>query len=467
MKKTIAEQIKDLENTRAAKAARMQEIANVATEAGRSMDVAEAEEFDTIDGEVKTIDADLVRMKRLEQLNANAAVPVAGANADEGTSSRTTAAVPGGPTIIIAPKDKAEKFKGQNFTRIAIAKALSHLDKRPAWAIADERWGKTNPTLVAIIKANEVAGGGTGSGEWGAELAASDSRYTGDFIEYLYAMTAFDKLPLRQIPANVFIKGQDGTATGYWVGESKPIPASKADFSDVELRELEVGALAVVSNRLLRSSSPDAEALVRDSLVNASAQRVDTTFFSTAGAVSGVSPAGILNGLSGLASSGADAAGLLKDIENLYRPFIAAYNASGLWFVMSTSLAKSISLLRNALSQKDFPEMRASGGVLEGDNAVSGDNVHSDWLILLKPSDIYRIGDSGVQVSISGDAMIEQSSAPTGATDTPVAATQAFTSMFQSNSTAIKVVRQINFAKRRASAVAYINDADYNASDSP
>src|SRR6185369_10152396 len=119
------------------------------------------------------------------------------------------------------------------------------------------------------------------------------------------------------------------------------------------------------------------------------------------------------------------------------------------------------------LGQPEFPGFNGAGSNLLGDPVAVGDNVGTGDLIMLKPSDIYRIGDLGVQVSISKDAMIEQSTAPTGATDTPVAASQAFTSMFQADSTAIKVVRPINFAKRRSSAVAYIGNADYGSSDSP
>jgi hypothetical protein len=364
----------------------------------------------------------------------------------------------------VRSRDQEEKFKGQNFTRKVIAKAASYLEDRPMWAIAEERWGKTNPTLVGIIKANEVPGGGTGSGEWGAELALSDARYTGDFIEFLYGMTVYDRLPLRVVPANVHIKGQDGAATGYWVGESKPIPATTVDYSDVELRALKVGALAVISNELIRYSSPDAEMLVRDALVQASSQRVDTTFLSATAASSGVSPAGILNGLSAGSASGTDAAAIRNDLTALYGGFITAKNSSGLYLVMTPALAKRMQLLVNALGQPEFPSMPGS---LLGDPVVTGDNVGAGDLILLKPSDIYRIGDQGIQVSISREAMIEQSSAPTGATDTPVAATQVFTSMFQAESTAIKVVRPINFAKRRSSAVAYIGNADYGSSDSP
>src|SRR5262249_19011521 len=142
-------------------------------------------------------------------------------------------------------------------------------------AIAQHRWGKTNPTLVEIMKANEVAGGGTGNSDWGHELVSADNRYTGDFIEYLNSKTVFNQLPLREVPANVTIKGQDGNATGYWTGEHKAIKVSTVDFSAVSLTALKVAALATVSNELLRDSSPSAEALVRDALVEASSQIVD------------------------------------------------------------------------------------------------------------------------------------------------------------------------------------------------
>jgi hypothetical protein len=86
-------------------------------------------------------------------------------------------------------------------------------------------------------------------------------------------------------------------------------------------------------------------------------------------------------------------------------------------------------------------------------------------VIMLKPSDIYRIGDMGITVSVSDVATIEQDNAPQGASDTPVAASATIMSMFGTESVAFKVVRRVNFAKRRTSAVAYVDNADYGATD--
>jgi HK97 family phage major capsid protein/HK97 family phage prohead protease len=454
-KGTTVKTIADLRQVRNEKAARLAEILEVAKADSRDNTEDELSEFDTLKAEVSELDRD-IRQKEVEQINAAAARPVHGKSTAEAAGSR-------GPTILVRKSDPDDKFKGQSYVRGVIAKALARMNDTTPGTVAQHLWGKSNPQLVQWIKANEVSGGGSGSGEWGAELVQTDGRYTGDFIEFLHGMTIYDRLPLREVPARVTIKGQDGAATGYWVGESKPIPASAADFSAVSLGPLKVAALAVISNELIRDSSPSAEMLVRDALAEASSQRVDQTFLGAGAAVANVSPAGLLNGLSAGSSAGNDADGLRQDIAALMAGFIAAKNVTGLHFVTTPSLALQIQLMRNALGQQEFAGVTLAGGTLEGMPLHTGDNVGSGDLILLKPSDIYRIGDSGLQVSISREASIEQNSAPTGATDTPVGASTAWTNMFQAESTAIKVVRSINYAKRRSGAVAYIGDADYGA----
>jgi len=368
----------------------------------------------------------------------------------------------GAPYLNLKNKDQDEKFKGQNYTRRIIAMALAHNYHVNPADIAMSRWGKSNPTLVECIRMAAVPGGGSDAGEWGSELVTADNRYTGDFIEYLYAKTIFDQLPLREIPANVTVKGTDGAASAAWVGQSKAIPVTQGSASSVALTPLKVAAIAVVSNELLQDSTPAAEMWVRDLLVEAMSQRVDSTFLSAAAASNGVSPAGILNGVSAKTSAGNTADNIRTDIEVLMADFIAARNVSGLAFVTSTGLGLALQLMRNALGQREFDGVKLTGGQLEGLSLYTGDNVGSGDFILLSPRDIWKIGDSGLQVSISREATIEQQDNPTGATDTPTGVTTTnLTSMFQEESTAIKLVRRINFQKRRANAVSYVGDAGY------
>src|SRR5690606_38756400 len=81
-------QITDLENTRAAKAARMQEIATKAANEGRTMDAAEAEEDDTLRDEVKKVDEDIVRYRDLAEIQKAAAKPAKGESPADAAKSR-------------------------------------------------------------------------------------------------------------------------------------------------------------------------------------------------------------------------------------------------------------------------------------------------------------------------------------------------------------------------------------------
>ena len=456
-RKRTMKTIQEMRAERETKAARVTELVEGFKAADRQSTDEEATEVDALMLDLKALD-DEIRVAKFHGINAAAAKSVDGSSHDSARASRSS-------QIIVKSGNVDEAFKGQNYTRVLIAKAIAKITGDSAGAIAQYRWGRTQPALVQLIK-TAVAGGGTGSGEWGAELTQSDTRFTGDFIEFLYSKTVFDTIPLRRVPARIHIKGQDGAATGYWRGESKAIPVSKSDYSDVELTPLSVGAISVISNELMMDADPSAEMLVRDSLAEASAQRIDTTFLSTTAASSGVSPAGLLNGLTGLLSSGTDGAAVRADVKTLYRPFLTAKNASGLVYVMHPSTAKAISLLVNSLGLTEFPGLNATGGMLLGDTVYTGDNCAVNDIILMKPSDIYRIGDTGVQITMSNVATLEQDSSPAGASDTPSAASATLMSMFQTESTAFKVVRRVNFAKRRTSAVAFITDADYDSVES-
>ncbi len=367
--------------------------------------------------------------------------------------------------------DVEDSFKGETGLKRALANIVAQAEVKKGnlitpLQVVQERWGKTNPTLVQIMKAG-IAGGGTDSGEWGAELAQADTRYTGDFIQYLYAKTVFDRLPLREVPHNVVIKGQDGAFTGYFVGQSKAIKVSKGDFSSTSTVPYKAAGLTVVSNELLRDSSPSALQLCGDGLREAVAQAVDSLFFSTTAVSSGVAPAGILNGVSIGSTNGGDAQSVATDIKALWAPFITANNTEGSFaFVMTPTLAVALSLMRNALGQLEYPGMNASGGTFMGYPVFVGGNVGAGDVILMNCSEIWKIGDLGVSLSTSDSAMIEQDGAPTGATDTPTAASATMVSMYQEDSTAIRVIRPISWGKRRSGAVSYIGNAAWGAESS-
>lgn len=490
---TLAEQIAQWRALIAARAARRNELMQAAIDANRVNTTAELEEDAAAEAEIEAAEQ---HVTRLEAHQARLAVTAQAPQTTAASTAQTTitsvaaesaqttttinAATPARASrppmqfsgkqthAIIVHGNKEDQFLGQSFTRLAIAQMVSKMSGIPAEVVAQERWGKTNPVLAKLLDptyrmraANEVAGGGTKSGDWGAELVTIDNRYQGDFIEFLYSKTVFDKLGLRPAPANINIKGQDGAHVGYWVGEGKAIPVSPGDFMNVDLKPLKVAALTAISKELLRDSTPSAEALIRDSLAEASSQIIDTTFLGTAAATANVKPAGIFNGVSAVSSSGVDAAAVRADVAALVTKFITTKNATQLKWVMNPATALTLSLMYTSLGVREFPDITIEGGTFFGFPVIVGDNVSSSYLILVRPSDIYHIGDSGVQVDTSSEATIEMSSAPTGDLLAPTAASQAQVSMFQNDSVAIKVIRSTNYQKRRSGAAQFVDDVAY------
>jgi HK97 family phage major capsid protein/HK97 family phage prohead protease len=445
--------LKELRELRTTKAARLQELVELFKADDHEATEDETGEFDSLSLEVKELDQD-IRIAGFHAMQAATAKSV------DGSSSAAASASRGGMSFV-RKQDPEDKYKGESFTRIQIAKAVALLTGESPSYIAEKRWGKSHPKLVQVVKA-AVAGGGTGSGEWFAELAESDSRYTGDFIEFLYGMTVYDKLNLRSVPGRIKVKGQDGAFTGYWVGESKAIPMSKGDASSVELLPLKVAGLTVISMELLEDSQPAAEMLVRDGLAEAISQRVDQTFLSATAASAGVSPAGLLNGVTAIQASGTDLAAVRADLQALLYPFVSNKMASGITLAMNPATAMAIGLMYGALDQLAYPTINQTGGTLNGMPVVVGDNVTPGQIIAIRTQDVWRIGDSGIRISMSREATIEQQDDPSGATDTPTGVTTTnLTNMFQEESVAFKVVRRINFQKRRTAAVTFIENAEY------
>lgn len=457
-------------------AARLVAIAALLSSESRTITAEEQAESDTLDAEDKGLESTDRFLARMEVRNTTQLQEVQ--QRVSGTAA-VLAREPAAPAILTKTTQamrNGDKFKGQSWVMGIRAKVnVTRLLKDGVQVAAADYAARQYPhrpdiaqLLAAEAKgfraANEIAGAGTQSGDWGHELKELDSQFTGDFIEFLYSKTVFDQLGLRDIPGNVVIKGQDGAATGYFVGEHKAIPMSSQDYSDVTLGKLKAAALCTVSNELLDNSSPAAYQLLLEAIVEAIAQKVDGLFWSNTAASSGVAPAGILNGVSGTASAGGTLADLYADISALLSAFITAKNTTGLKFVSNKIVATQIGLLLSELTGLPvFPDITEDGGTLHKKPYLTGDNVTAEELILLKPSDIYKIGDSGVKVSVSTDATLEMASDPTGAGDaTPVAQSKQMVSMFQNEMTALKVVRDINWAKRRSSAVQLITNADYD-----
>ena len=459
--KTISEQISALEATRAAKAARMEEIMQKSIDEGRSTDEQEREEFDTLDKEVETIDGDLKRLRALEKAQASGAKPVS-SKPREATQSRTEQ----DRVIVRDVRESVQKpGPGIRFARLVKCLGLAQGNRFNAAQIAEQVYGKSDPIIVDVMKAN-VAAGTTLAGNWAEGLVGTETTVFADFVEYLRPQTIVGRFgaggipALRAVPFRTALVSQVGGGAGYWVGEGKAKPLTSFDFGRTTLEPLKVANICVITDELIKSSSPSAEAIIRDSLVAALRERLDLDFINPdKAAVANVSPASILNGVTGLVSSGNDADAIRQDLSTIFGSFIDANNAptAGVW-IMSARLALTLSLMMNPLGQPEFPGINMNGGTFAGLPVITSEYVtfgtSGDFVALVNASDIYIADEGELGVDMSREASLEMSDAPAHNATTPTAA--QLVSLWQTNSVGFRAERTINWKRRRAEGVAWM-----------
>ena len=463
MSKTIAERISAFQNARTEKSARM---AAIMDEAGdETLDAAQAEEHDNLDAEVKAIDAHIARLKSQE---ANL---VATATTVDGVKDTKTGSEVRGSTVQVKAQPKLEK--GIGFARLAKVKALAKLDGESVRTVAKELYGEDSDIYGLVTKA-AVPAGTTAGGNWAGALVGEGTNVIADFVEFLRPRTILGRFgqngvpSLRNVPFNVPLVGQTSGGQGYWVGEGKAKPLTSLGYERNILDIFKVANIAVVTEELLRRSTPAAEGLIRDNLADAIAARLDTDFVNPAkAAVAGVSPASITNGLTAVVSVGGDADAIRADVRALMATFIAAQNAptAGVW-IMGTLTALGLSMMVNPLGQPEFPGISMTGGTFNGMPVIVSDYIGAGVVVLANASDIYLADEGGVQVDMSREASLEMADNPAHNSDTPTGAT-SLVSMFQTNSVAFRVERYINWARRRPSAVAILTGATWGVPAEP
>lgn len=480
-KMTTKEQIAAFEAKRAAHAARMKEIMQKAGEAGTTLDETLSAEYDRLEADVATIDQHLARLRKHETMELASATVVDTAaiqqRNDAGEAAAAAArggAAAGGGSGIISVTSNAQK--GIAFTRYVKALAMARGNVMQALQIANanKRWKDESPQVAKVLM-TAVEGGDTTTAGWASELVYNQN-LVNEFIELLRPQTILGRMTgLRQVPFNVRMSGQDSGGTAYWVGQGRAIPASKLHTLEVTLGIAKAAGLMVITEELARSSAPSAEGLIRDDLMKTIKTFLDVQFVDpNVAAVANVSPASITNGVTPIVPTGTDAAALRYDVQQLFKAFIQANMdpTKAVW-IMETTQALAISMMLNPLGQPEFPGINIMGGTFQGlpvipsmSANIAGSPDSGKMIILANADDILMADDGGLTVDASREASIEMTDSPTGDAAAGTQGITSLVSMFQENSIAIKLVRYINWKKRRATAVQYIKEAQYVGSGS-
>lgn len=481
--KTIAEQIRAFEEKRAATVAAREAVQQKAVEEGRSKTAEEREQFKAFSDEIDAIDEELRDLRIMEKQAVATAAPV---QRTVDTDPPIVDANSRGP-VITDMRSRLEP--GQEFGRWALAMALAKGSVSEANSIVQSRWKDSRLAQVSKMAASigtadftqhfgvqktAIAAGDSTTSGWASQLAYAQN-IESEFIEYLRPKTVIGRVgalvPFRRVPFNFRTGSMTGGTTAYWVGQGSPVPVSKPTTSSDTLGITKLAGMTVVTDELLRLSSPSVEMLVRDDLAEAIVYLGDTSFLDpNQGGTSTVQPASITYGITANQASGTDYAAIKTDVKAAFSGAITANQgiANAVW-VMSETTALALSLMQNSLGQQQFPGMTPTGGQFLGAPVVTsqaayitGSPDYGNMIVLLFPREIFLADDGSASVEISNQASVQMLDNPTNASTSGTTAT-SMVSMFQTNSIAIKALRYINWkARGTRTAVGLIRTTAYN-----
>ena len=342
------------------------------------------------------------------------------------------------------------RARGLDFARAAICIRRAGGNNHTAAEMAAATYGPNDPATIFVrALVNKAAVGGaytSGSSGWGGSKIAE--QVLNDFIGLVDEVAAIRRIQARPAPVSVKLSGLGTGASAGWVGEALPAPVTSMAFVNGGLPPLAIKAIAAITKELIDMGAPGSDLWIRDELVRACASAINTKFLSDDAAAAGVSPAGILNGVTDIEAT--------TDVAYDLRALVADFQGdpSRSVFIANSEIFTAIQSF-----QHQFCGLR--GGELLTAPCIATREAPAQTLILIDGSGI-AIGDGGVEVDIADQASLEmldgslQQNGRTGGTGTGV----AMVSLWQLGCVGIRVTRHMNWAPLRP-CVSFLSGVQY------
>lgn len=458
---SLAEQIQNLEAARDQKVKEQSDLVQKSTSEGRTFDDNETALFDDLEAEITSIESDLTRLKSLEARQLSGAKGVKGDTPEAGSTSRSGVRV-----SVKTP----ELEKGVLFGRFVKNFAKSKGNLMQAERLAENEARETGDNRILNMTKAAVAAGSTKDPAWIGVLAPDEKTIITDFIDYLRPRTILGQFgqngipSLRRIPFNTSLVGQISGGKGQWTGEGKGAPLTKWEYGSSSLQALKVSAIAVLTDDALRNGSVAIDTLVRDELAKSLIETLDADFINPLfKGTEGVSPASITYGAKEMTSSGNSAEAIEKDLQSLWIPYLTAnLDPADAVYLMSTLNALRLTRLKDSQGNKIYPDITIKGGFIDGVPVLVSQSV-GKVVALVHASDIYLGDEDGILIDMSNEASLEMVDNPTQ--DGITGKGTELVSLWQTGMVGIKAERIINWKRRRAEAVTYIADVDWNGGE--
>jgi HK97 family phage major capsid protein/HK97 family phage prohead protease len=369
-----------------------------------------------------------------------------------------------------APKKEVKPF--DHLVRTMVVTALSKAQQRDPYSVLKERYGEDVQTKAAfdIVSKAVSAPALTTTTGWAAELVQTAFL---DMIETLIPMSVYPGLSNR---GPKFTFGRNGiisiparstatTVAGSFVGQGAPIPVRQGAFTATTLTVKKLGVITTFSREMAEHSTPQIEAVLRQAIIEDTSVAIDTILLD-ATAASATRPAGLRNGVTGAtATTGGGLAALVGDVKALAGSLITSSNGhlrDPVW-IMNPVQVLSIQFQTNANGQFIFQDEIAQGR-FRGYPLYQSTTVPSGTVLLIDAADFFSATGDTPTFNASDTAtlhMDDTTPLALSATGAPNTVAAPIRSLYQTDSLAIRMTMDLNWAMRRTGVVAFVSSVTW------
>lgn len=293
---------------------------------------------------------------------------------------------------------ESKEEKGSLLVRMACAQVMAQQARRPVLDIVKEHFHH-DPRVDAVVR-SAVGVADTTTAGWAAELVRQDVQ---GLIEALVPLSVYAAIASRStvinfgdagsvvVPSRAAAFGSTDLA-GAFVGENGVIPVKRTTMQSATLYRYKMAVISTITKELSRVSTPQAEALIREFMLNDTAVALDKAFLGNAAAVAGTRPAGITNGVAAIPASAAATSfeKALADLKALMNALVAGGAGARPVFVMNPAQRLALSSMYSAGSWMFQSEL--AGGRLLGAEVVSS--------MTVPPGDVWLIDAAGIATAL-------------------------------------------------------------------
>lgn len=414
--------------------------------------------------------ADELDVDAVEELNEQitgaerALAALKASEAKIGANAAATATVDG-PAVLRRPLGFPQKEirPFDLMVRAITARGVSAFDGRDKTLdqVLDARYPGHEATAI-VAKADQTIGT-TGTSGWGAELMET---VNSGFLNALVGMSIYPVLRNNGVGLNF-----DGTGTiklprrtaggagGGFVAEESPIRVGRITTAAAELTPKKLGVIVPFSRELARRSTPAIEAIVRRAILEDTASILDAALLD-ATAISAARPAGLLNGVSAVASGygGSDHIAVKEDFKALLAPFIAANAADNITVVMNPAQGLSIAMMDGPTNTTNwFAPIQSRVRIVESTYATAG------RLVALRNSDFYTASGDMPEFDINETATVhmEDTTPLEIVSGTGPTTADPVRSFYQTATVGVRMLMDVSWVMGRPSMVQWIDGTSY------